>query len=71
VDESDVFVTDNLHLVNEAKATEIITELLLSRSLIKSTEIDVTACVALTDSEGNLAGKWGRLFPANLELLAM
>jgi len=45
--------------------------LLLGRTFIKSTKIDVTACVALTDGEGDLARDWGRLSPANLELLAV
>jgi hypothetical protein len=45
--------------------------LLLGRTLIKPTKIDVTACVALTDGEGDLAGDRGRLSPTNLELLAM
>jgi hypothetical protein len=45
--------------------------LLFGCTLIKPTKIDVTACVALTDGEGDLAGDWGWLSPTNLELLAV
>jgi hypothetical protein len=71
VDETNVLVTDNLDLVNETKATKVIAELLLGRTLIKPTKIDVTARIALTDGEGDLARDRGRLSPTNLELLAM
>ena len=71
VNKANVLVTDNLDLVNETKAAEVIAELLLGRTLVKSSKVDVTACIALTDSEGNLAWNWGRFTPTNLELLAM
>ena len=71
VDETNVLVTDNLDLVDETKATKVIAELLLGRTFIKPTKIDVTACIALTDGEGDLAWDRGRFSPTNLELLAM
>ena len=71
MDKANVLVTDNFDLVNETKAAEVIAELLLGRAFVKPTKIDVTACIALADGEGDLAWNWGRLAPTNLELLAM
>jgi hypothetical protein len=71
VDKANVLVTDNLDLVDKTEAAKVIAELLLGRALVEPTKIDVTACVALADSEGNLTGNGGRLAPTNLELLAM
>lgn len=71
MDEANVLVTDNLDLVDETEATKVIAELLLGRTLVKPTKIDVTACIALADSEGDLTGNRGRLAPTYLELLAM
>jgi hypothetical protein len=36
-------------LTNQAKVAEIVTELLLGRTLIQTTEIDIAACAALAD----------------------
>jgi hypothetical protein len=71
VHKTDVFITDDLNLIDQAKAAEVVTELLLCRALIKSAEIDITACVALTDGQRDLAWHGRRLAPSNLELLAM
>ena len=71
MDKANVLVTDNFDLVNETEATKVIAELFLGRTLIEPTKIDVTACIALAYSEGNLARDWGRLAPTNLELLTM
>jgi hypothetical protein len=71
VDKTNVLVTDNLDLINKTEATKVVAELLLGRTLVEPTKIDITACIALTDSEGNLTGDRGRLSPTNLELLAM
>ncbi len=51
----DVLITDNFDLVNEPKATKVVTELLLSGAIIKSTEIDITAGIALADGQRDLA----------------
>ena len=71
VDKANVLVADNLDLVDETEATKVIAELLLGRTLVEPTKIDVTACIALADSEGDLARDRGRLAPTNLEFLAM
>jgi hypothetical protein len=55
VNKPDVLITDDFDLVNEPKATEVITELLLSGAIIKPTEIDITTGVALADGQRDLA----------------
>jgi hypothetical protein len=56
VDKTNVLVTDNLDLINKTEATKVIAELFLGRTLVEPTKIDITACIALADSEGNLTG---------------
>jgi len=69
VHKTDVLVTNNLDLVIQAEAAKVV--LLLRRTLVQSTKIDIAACVALADRERNLAWHGRRLAPSNLELLAM
>ena len=68
---ADVLVTDNLDLIDQAKAAKVVPELLLCRTVVQSTEIDVAACIALADGQRDLAWHGRRLAPSNLELLAM
>lgn len=45
----DILITDNFDLVDKAKATKVITELLLGGTIVQPTEIDIAAGVALAD----------------------
>ena len=71
VDETDVLVAHNLHLVDQAEAREVITQLLLGHCLVEPAEVHVATSVALLDRERNLRGHGRRLAPADLELLAV
>jgi hypothetical protein len=71
VHKTDVLVTDNLDLINQAKAAKVVPKLLLRRTVVQSTKIDIAACIALADGERNLARHGRRLAPSNLELLAV
>ena len=59
-----VLVPDNLDLVNELESNKIISELLFRNGLVKTAEVDVPACVALADSQGDLARGQGWVFPS-------
>ena len=52
---ADILVTDDFDLINEPKATEVVTELLLGGAIIQPAKIDIAACVALADGQGDLA----------------
>src|SRR5260221_12876175 len=71
VHKTDVLVTDNLDLIDQAKAAKVVTELLLCRTLVQSTKVDIAACVALTNGQRDLARHRRRFAPSNLELLAV
>lgn len=71
MNESNVLITNNLHLINQSKATQIIPQLLFSDILIQSAEVDIPAGVALLDSQRNLARHRRRLSPTDLELLSV
>jgi hypothetical protein len=71
MNKTDVLVTDNLDLINQAKAAKVVAELLLCRTLVQPAEIDIAACIALANGERNLARHGRRLAPSNLELLAV
>jgi hypothetical protein len=55
VNKPDILVTDNFYLVNKAKATKVVTELLLGGAIVQPTEIDIAAGVALADGQRDLA----------------
>ena len=59
-----VLVPDNLDLVNELESNKIISELLFRDGLVKTAEVDVLACVALADSQGDLGRGQGWVFPS-------
>jgi hypothetical protein len=71
VDEADVLVADDLDLVDEPEAGEVVAELLLGHALVESAEVDVPAGVALADRECDLLRHGRGLAPADLELLAV
>lgn len=69
MDEPNVLVPDDLDLVNETKAAQLVAELLLRHALVKSTEVDIPAGIALADGQSNLSRDRRGLAPANLQLL--
>jgi hypothetical protein len=71
VDEADVLVPNNFDLVNQTEPAEVIPQLLFSGVLIQTTEIYISACIALLNRQCDLAGNWGRLPPTDLQLLSM
>jgi hypothetical protein len=58
VNKTDVLITDNLDLIDQAKAAKVVAELLLRRTLIQPAEI-------------NMARHGRRLAPSNLKHLAV
>lgn len=71
MNEANVLVADNLHLVNKTEATKVIAEHFLSYNLVKTTEVNIAAGIALLDSEGYRARDGRGLAPTNLKLLTM
>jgi hypothetical protein len=71
VNKIDILITDNLDLIDQAKAAKVVAELLLRRTLIQPAEINIAACSALADGELNLARHGRRLAPSNLKHLAV
>ena len=71
MNKANVLVPDNLDLVDEPESTEIVSELLFGDGLVKTAKVDVPACIALADGQGDLTGDGAGLSPANLEFLAM
>ena len=71
MDEADVLVPDDLDLINQTEPAEVIPQLFFGRVLIQTTEIHVAAGIALLNCQSDLAGNWGRLSPADLQLLPM
>jgi hypothetical protein len=71
VHEADVLVPDDLDLVDEAEAGEVVPELLLRHVLVQAAEVHVPAGVALADRQRDLLRDRARLAPADLELLAV
>lgn len=69
VNEANVFVPDNLDLIDEAEARETVPKLLLGHRLVEPAEIDVPAGVALRHAKQNSSGNRARLAPSDLELL--
>lgn len=55
VHKSNVLIPDDLHLVNETEATQVLPQCLLRETLIEITEVNVPASVALLDSESDRA----------------
>ena len=49
----DVLIPNNLHLVDETEAAEILPKRLLCEALVEVTKVNVPACIALLDSESN------------------
>ncbi len=60
---------DDLDLVDEPKAAQLVAELLLRHVLVEPAEVDVAARVALANRKGDLRRDGGRLPPPDLELL--
>lgn len=71
MNKTNVFVANDLDLINKAEATEIIPQHLFSHVLIETTEVNVTRGVALADRKENLARDRAGLTPPNFELLAV
>lgn len=71
MDEANVLVPNDLDLIDEAKAAQIVSQLLLSHSLVQSTQVDVATGVALLDALEDLARNRACLAPADLELVAV
>jgi hypothetical protein len=66
VHKPNVLVSDDFHLVNESEPTEIVSQLLLCQSVVKTPYIDIPARVTLADSEPNLSRDRRRFAPTNL-----
>ena len=71
VDEADVLIPDDLDLINQTEPAEIISQLFFGRVFIQTTEVHVPAGIALLNCQSDLAGNWGGLSPANLQLLSV
>src|SRR5579872_1393733 len=71
MDETNILVSYDLDLINQAKPAEIVPQLFLGCVLIQTTEVDVAASVALLNRQSNLAGNRGRFSPTNFQLLPM
>jgi len=71
VDETDVFVPDDLDLINQTEPAEVIPQLLFRRVLVQTAEVYVPAGVALLNCQSNLAGNRGRFSPTDLQFLSV
>jgi hypothetical protein len=71
VHKPNVFVPNDLDLIDESEATEIISQLLLRQVVVKTSYIDIPTRVALTDCQPDLSGDRRWFAPANFELLAV
>ena len=71
VDKANVLVANDLDLVDQTKATEIVAEHFLGDILVETAEINVPARIALLDCECHCARDSRRLAPADLELLTV
>jgi hypothetical protein len=71
VHETDVLVPHNLHLVDQPKPAQIVSQLLLGHILIQTTDIHISARVALLNAQRHLTWHGAWLSPTNLKLLTM
>ena len=71
MDEPNVLVADDLDLVDEAEALQVVAQQLLRQPLVEATQVHVAAGIALLDRERHLLRHRAGLAPTNLELLAM
>jgi len=71
VNEADVLVPDDLDLINQTEPTEVVPQLFFGCVLIQTTEVHVSAGIALLNCQSDLAGNWGRFSPTDLQLLPM
>jgi hypothetical protein len=68
---SDTFIPDDLHLIDQPEATQVVPQLLFRDALVQSAQINISTGVALRDCQGDLCGDRARLPPADLQFLAM
>jgi hypothetical protein len=71
MDKSNVFVSDNLNLINQAESRQVVTQHFLGHRLIQSSEIDVSGCIALGNAKHHLRRNWTSLAPTDLEFLVV
>ena len=71
MDEPNVLVADDLDLVDEAEALQVVAQQLLRQPLVETTQVHIAAGVALLDRKRHLLRHRAWLAPANLELLAV
>lgn len=71
VNKTDVFVPDDLDLINQTEPAEIVPQLFFGCILIQTAKVHVSACVALLNCQCDLTGDWGILSPTNLQLLSV
>ena len=71
MNEPDVLVPNDLHLINQPKSAQVVPKLLLRHILIQTSQINVAARVALLDRQGDLARHRRWLTPADLQILTV
>ncbi len=71
MNETDVFVPNDLHLVDEPEPAKVVPQHFLCHALIQSSDVNVPACTILLNRSGNSTRNGTRLAPPNLELLSV